>query len=194
MKVNYSVIGFAIFLVMLLVSCKDKEPHINATLVTSPTHQIKVEENDDNLQFTIEVLLDTTNNLTGDFPDIDLINIYFDKNADGIIDEDSDWGLGILEYNKICTFYMKDSLAVSGCGVFESDATLTSNFMASSLSTEEHIIWDISIPKNDLDDSKPLNMVVKTFAAGEGYTTFPRDNIYPNSAVVSFDHVLSLDW
>jgi hypothetical protein len=37
-------------------------------------------------------------------------------------------------------------------------------------------------------------MVIKTFDAGEGYTTFPEENIHKNSATISFSDVLSLDW
>ena len=178
----------------LLMSCKDDEPHINLTILDSPTHDIKVEENSDDLQFTIEVFSDNSNDLEGTYPNVDLVSFFIDQNANGIIDEDVDWGIGVLEYNKICTFYIKDSTALSGCGVFESDARLTSDFASSSLDAEEHIIWDISIPKKDLDNSKPLNIVVKTFATGDGYTTFPRENIHSNTGKVSFDKVLSIDW
>lgn len=85
-------------------------------------------------------------------------------------------------------------MATTGCGVFESDADLNSGFISSSLSPDNHIVWNISIPKEDLDNSKPLNLVVKVFAADEGYTTFPQDNIYQNSLTLSFDNVLSVDW
>jgi len=194
MKIKYLILGLCISILMVFVSCKDKEPHINTTALNTVSHNIKVVESDDNLELTIEVLSDKIDNLTGDFPNIDLINIYIDKNANGVIDSDLDWGIGVLEYNTICTFFIKDSVAVSGCGLFDSEATLTSDFVSSSLSSDNHVIWDISIPKKDLDDSKPLNMVVKTFAASEGYTTFPTRNSQPNTAILSFNEVLSIDW
>ena len=192
---NYSVIGFTLLLIMiLLMSCKDDEPHIDTTVVTSLTHHIQVTEDDNNLQIRIEVLDDLTDDRMGDFPNIDLISIYIDQNANGVIDRDVDWGVGILDFNTICTFYAIDSMSISGCGVYDSDATLSSDFVETSLSSTEHIVWDITIPKDELDDSKPLNLVVKTFASGEGYTTFPRNNIYSETALLSFDKVLSVDW
>ncbi len=195
MKINHLSLTFVFVLLTLLTSCKDDdEPQISTTLVNSQTHHIKVVETNDNLELTIEILSDTTNNLIGNFPDIDLITIAIDKNANGIIDEDFDWGIGILDFNEICTYYLIDSMTISGCGILESEASLNSNFISSSLSPDNHIVWNISIPKEELDDSKPLNMVIKTLAAGEGYTTFPEDNIYNNSATISFSAVLSLDW
>ncbi len=195
MKFNHLLLGFILTLLALLTSCKDNnEPHISTTLVNDQTHNITVIETNDNLELTIEVLSDTTNNLMGNFPNIDLIKIWIDKNANGIIDEDFDWGIGILDFNEICTFYLIDSITISGCGIFDSDADLNSTFTSSSLSPNNHIVWNISIPKKDLDNSKPLNMVIKTFAANEGYTTFPKNNIYQNSSIISFDNVLSVDW
>lgn len=191
---NYLAI-FTTVLMMLFVSCKkDKEAHINVTVVNSSTHNIKVEENDDNLQLTVEVLSDTTNNLAGTWPNIDFLTVYIDRNANGVIDEDLDWGIGTSAFNTICTFFIKDSISTSTCGEIRSDASLSSSLAASTLSADEHIIWDISIPKAELDDSKPLNMVIKAFAEGEGYTTFPEANIFNNSATLSFGEVLSIDW
>ena len=167
---------------------------IRTTLINNQTHHITVAETGNNLELTIEILSDTTNNLMGTFPNVDFIRILIDKNANGIIDEDFDWGISILDFNEICTFYLIDSMTVSGCGILESDADLNSAFSSTSLSPDNHIVWNISIPKEDLDNSKPLNMVIKTFAANEGYTTFPKDNIYQNSSTISFDNVLSVDW
>lgn len=193
MKINYSVIGFTLLIMILLMSCKDDDPHIDTTVVTSLSHHIQVTEDDNNLQIKIEVLQDTTDDRMGDFPNADFISIYIDRNANGIIDDGIDWGLGILSFDEICTFLMIDSMAVSGCGLFESDATLSSDFAASSLSSDSHIIWNISIPKDDLQDDV-LKMVVKTFSNGVGYQTFPRENINQNTATVSFDKVLTVNW
>lgn len=179
----------------LFTSCKDDdETQITTTLINDLTHNIKVVETGNNLELTIEVLSDTINNLMGNFPNTDLINILIDKNTNGIIDEDFDWGIGILSFNEICTFYLIDSTTVSGCGLLELGVGLNSSFISSSLSPDNHIVWNISIPKEELDNSKPLNMVIKTFESGEGYTTFPKDNIYQNSPTISFDKVLSVNW
>jgi len=189
-----NLLPFLLITALLINACGKKEDCTEETVFNLEEAYIHVSESKDHINIRVESLLDSIDHRTEEFPLLDFCNIAFDVNGNGQIDENIDFGFSSPSNNyDICSFYFLDTLRITGCGVFESEADFDHDFASSDISSTAHPIWNLSIPKKDFGNNRTLNFVVKTYEPGR-YLTYPVPRVADNSGAINFDRTFEVIW
>ncbi len=190
-----SYIPLLCLLFLFFSNCsKDDELQMVSTIVDTPTINISVSAYEDHLTFRVEVLQDSIDQRAESGFNSDFCTIAFDVNQNGDKDINVDFGFGSPTSNyDICAFYFLEDPAISPCGAYESEATFTGAFEGSDLNASPHIIWELDVPKKEFSNANAVDFIVKIYQPNQ-YSTAPRNNIFANSGLFSFEQVLTVEW
>lgn len=196
---KYCILGIVITVIMFAgcTSIPDETaeiPDYEEVLIENESHVILYKIFQDRVDFQIEAISDSSNNMYGTYPNVDFANLYVDVNRNGKIDEMVDTG-----YSKkpgspisICPFYIVNEKATTPCGKFTSKASLTGRFTESDFSDQKHVVWIFSIPKIELNDSAIADVFISIYESGRGYTVYPGDGSVSNRGKLSFQDTFSV--
>ena len=149
---------------------------VTGELVRTEDHLISVRKSATHVQFILEALTDTSNNLGGDFPNTDFVNIGVDIDQNGTVTRNVDVAYGIAggSIDKICTQYMLSEGSSTGCGGFLSKATMSARFVGTGNESAPHPVWVYEMPKAELaPDGNITHIYFRFHNSGKGYTRFP---------------------
>ncbi|MEM9548945.1 MAG: hypothetical protein AAGA77_23365 [Bacteroidota bacterium] len=188
------VIHFTILLMLLFTSCQEDETLQESTLVQSENTFIRVTESENHILIRVESLSDFTDNRNGDVNQTDYCNISFDINNNGTIDSDIDFGYeSPTKHYDICSYYFLENDAITHCGGHATEAIFSESFTTSAASSEPHMIWELSIPKEELNNTRTLAFTVKTIDKGE-FNTHPPISKKSNPVLFTFKETLKFEW
>ncbi len=151
---------------------------VTGELVRTEDHLISVRKSATHMQFIMEALTDTTNNLGGKFPNTDFAGIGVDIDQNGTVTRKVDvkYGTAGGTADKICTQYMLSEGSSTGCGGFVSDAKMSARFARTGNQRSPHPVWIYEIPKPEISrDGKTTHLYFRFHNAGKGYTRFPTE-------------------
>ncbi len=176
---------------LALTACSDDNPNVETTLLDDTDVNIHIAEFKNDIVITIEMLEDITNDLFDEnIPDFCVF--YIDANNNNQIDANIDFGYASSSTGgfEICSFIMLENFANTPCGDLESEATLDNGFRTSSLNEAAHVIWTLTIPKDELDESNQLNFTLRTVSDGVS-EYYPKNSTYDS---VSFANTFTFEW
>ena len=155
----------------------------NNIIIDNERHIITYEVSEENIIFNFEEIGENNTNNSN------RVGIYVDVNKNVIIDKDYD-----LYYGS-CPTYLGSYNSVRPCGYFESNAT-RSYSIKSTLNYEiEHSVWEYEIPIIELTSGgNTAHMLFKFYNDIDGYTTYPKGNIYPDSVYIDFAETIKIKW
>ncbi len=144
------VLGFSI------LSCNkspDFEPGVfndsEITLTENNLICVRYQENEEEVKFIIEDLLNTSDDREAVFPIKDFLSVSVDINNNNILDERVDTRYGISNGGSNCMQFIISETSSTGC-IQEEGYSYDSNFESSSKSSEAHIIYELIINKNNI--------------------------------------------
>jgi hypothetical protein len=146
-------------------------------LVKNDQHVITGRRQGDRIHFTIEAVGDRTDNLSGEYPQLDFAGIRVDFNHNRRVDERVDVAYGTANgsKDKICTQYLLSEASSTGCGGFKSEARLKVAFKSTANAPHKHPVWNYSIPVKELSrDDSVAHLIFRIHQSGKGYTTYPK--------------------
>ena len=191
---NRSILVIFIFALFGLFSCQEDETLDQLQLVDTESTSIFVEETNDHIIIHVEVLSDITDNRNGEVNTRDYCNISFDINSNNQIDSEIDFGYESPTNNyEICSYYFLDEGAITHCGGHATSAIFTGSFAASERKAIPHMIWTLTISKDELNQKRKLSFVVKTIDAGI-FSTFPITPKNENPLSFDFSETLTFQW
>lgn len=188
MKTYYFLLSLFFFL-----SCNNDDAVLIETVFTeNNTRHIKVEETNKNVVIKIESLEDFTDNRENAYPNGDFCQVIFDTNFNNQKDQDIDFGFGspTTDYD-ICSFYLLENNAISPCGKYDTEAIFSADFASSELEETPHIIWTITIPKDEFPDNR-MDFTVKVFYKGM-YFDYPKQ-VEDTDASFYLNNTYSFEW
>lgn len=145
-------------------------------LIRTDDHIVAIRNGTSRIQFILEAISDTTNNLGGVFPQADFASIGTDVDQNATVTRNVDVAYGTAggSADKICTQHLLTETSSSGCGGFSSAATLSARFIPTPNQPTPHPVWTFTIPKSELGpDGTTSHLYFRFFNAGKGYTRFP---------------------
>ena len=161
---------------------------VTGELVRTDDHLISVRKSETRLQFILEAIGDTTNNLGGSFPNTDFVSIGVDVDQNGTVTRNVDVAYGTAggSADKICTQYLLTETSSTGCSGFSSAATMSARFVPTANKPQPHPVWVYTIPKSELGpDNNIAHLYFRFHNAGKSYTRFPtpRDRLKFSSTI-----------
>ncbi len=190
---NYFLFFSLLFLFWACDNNDDNELRPLATLVDNETVFISVSSSEDVINFRIEALTDTSNQIFGTFPSVDFCTVIFDINANAEIDNNLDFGYSSQTSSyEICDFYLIDSTTISSCGALTNEASFEAEFASSERNSLEHVIWNLQIPRAAFNNQQSINFRIKTYEAGL-YRNYPEGRIPENSGSFSFEDTYRIE-
>ncbi len=161
---------------------------VTGDLVRTDDHIVAVRNSATRIQFILEAISDTTNDLNGTWPNVDFVSIGSDVDQNGTVTRNVDVAYGISggSADKICTQHLLTESSSTGCNGFSSQATLSARFVSTAKQPTPHPVWVFTIPKSELGpDGKSAHLYFRFHNAGKGYTRFPtpRDTKKFSSAI-----------
>lgn len=189
-----NLISLVVLFAFIFCSCGKDEDYTTATMLDLREANIYVSESKDHINIRVESLRDSIDNRTEAYPSTDFCTIGFDLNNNGEADRDIDFGYSSPTSNyDICSFYFRDSITISPCGEFSSQASFDHDFASSDIQSTPHPIWNLSIPKKDFDGMRSIHFVVKIYEPGL-YQTYPESRTGNNSARIDFARTFLVEW
>ena len=186
----------ALFLVILFTtsSCSDNEMLEETIVVTNENTLIVGIESEDFITIRVEALSDITDNREGETNEKDYCNISFDINSNNEIDSEIDFGYeSPTKYYDICSYYFLEEQSITHCGGHPTEAVFEESFASSDASTTPHMIWTLTIPKEELNQKRTLSFTVKTIDKGI-FKTFPPTSKNNNALSFDFSETLTFRW
>ena len=189
-----SIFSFLFIFLFLLTSCSEDEILDETTLIQNEETLIKATESNDFITIRVESLADMTDNrATGPNPG-DYCNISFDINSNKEIDADIDFGYeSATENYDICSYYFLGDDVITHCAGHPTTAKFSEYFTASSTLTTPHIIWELKISKEELNQTRTLSFTVKTIDQGE-FRIYPTNISNNNPREFYFNKTLTFNW
>jgi len=163
--------------ILTITSCQ-KDDKLSAPQEFSNTRGgvFSYQTDDDNITFLIDDINNSTNNLTGDFPEADFYRIYVDFNNNGTLDDGVDLMFGPQSDGRICVVTLKSQTSTSGCAYYD-DVTGESLFSTTANDEIDHVNYTITIPKSRLSNSSSIaNITIRMHDEENGYAQFPGDS------------------
>lgn len=191
---KFSLLPFAFLLIIFLTSCQDNEVLDETVLLQNTETFIQGIESENFITIRVESLADTSDDRGGEINTNDYCNISFDINSNNQIDADIDFGYESPTSNyDICSYYFLEADAITHCGGHPTTATFTESFAASSEKSIPHMIWELTIPKEELDYTRKLSFTVKTIDKGV-FRTHPPISRNENPILFTFKETLTFNW
>lgn len=124
-------------------------PLADQVLVRNERHLISVSYAAAEVTITLEALGDGTNNLGGQFPNVDFVSLRVDRDRNGKVDPCVDVAYGIAGGTRdwLCAQYLLSETSSTGCGGFASEATLSVQFSGTANGVAAYPVWTFAIPK-----------------------------------------------
>ena len=141
-------------------------------LVRNKLHVISYECKDEVVEFTFDLIGDTTNNLDGIWPKLDFYRIWVDYNSNKELETSYDRVFSPIRIEgdyAVCKSLALEQGRVTQC-ISETNATCEKMFGTSKNSSKKHVIFRMSIPKKELSDSGTFNVYFEIFD-GVGFET-----------------------
>lgn len=168
-------------LLFLVSSCSKDNLVLEETLYNTDKGLVDISEDDNNVNIRIESLLNSP-----------FAIVAFDHNNNSQIDSLVDFAYGFLnDQYDFCGTYLIRPNAMSGCGALSTNGTFLAQQTTTEFDSTEHYVFDLSIPKNELDDSGELRFMVKVY--GSEYNNFP-ENPLPDPLEFSFKNTFTVFW
>lgn len=176
-------------LLVLLSSCnKEEDPII---VYSDADLSIESIESRKEIRFHIEVLSDTINDLDRTQNAFDDCILLFDLNNNFELDSLGDFSLTQTIEGFVCESLLITQFVSKACNIAD-DITIESNFESSTLESNPHVIWDMTIPKNRFpSDQANLRVKISNPSETKAYPPYrltqPIDFIY-------FDDTYEISW
>jgi len=191
---KFSLLPIALLLLFFFTSCQDNEVLDESVLVQNDITFIKGIETEDFITIRVESLGDTSDDRGGEVNANDYCNISFDINSNNNIDSEIDFGYESPTVNyDICSYYFLDGKSITHCGGHPTTATFYETFASSDVESTPHMIWELKIPKEELDFKRKLTFTVKTIDKGL-FRTHPPISKNDNPISFTFDETLTFNW
>jgi len=188
-KHSFSILlSTVLFFCFLISSCSKEEEDIPKTVVfENQTINISFDTDGPNINFYIDAIDDFTNDLDGTWPDLDVYRIYFDKNNNGILDEEIDFLLSPT-LQGLCYSTLISQNSNSPCS-FIDGVSGTENFGTTESQSNDHVYYQLMVPKNLFSDDSKVNFAVHVYDSETGWSYYPvtRDPIL-------FEETFEVSW
>ena len=186
-------IYFTLFSLLLFLSCNsDDNALVETVFINNSSINLKVEETKEDIVIHVESLQDFTDNRNDEFPNTESCTIIFDANFNNQKDADIDFGISSPStIYDICSFYIKENDAVSPCDEYETTAVFNTDFSSSSLEETPHIIWTITLSKDEFPDNR-MDFAVKIYNEGI-FFDYPKQGLEID-ALYRLNNTYSFEW
>lgn len=178
----------AFFLLTLAIfSCKkedDTGPLTDFFIDSDVVLQYQCKGND--IEFTLDILSDTSNDFDGEWPDKDIYRIYVDYNSNDQIDEGVDVVFSLMNDNDICTVGLISQTSTTPCDFYD-DVTGDQFFGVTEHSKDQHVSYRLRVPKSRLSNTTSTKLYLEIFDAMDGWKAIPEDDpLFENSVEISW--------
>ncbi|MEL6973544.1 MAG: hypothetical protein AAFO02_25550, partial [Bacteroidota bacterium] len=119
-----------------------------------------------------DVIIDTTDDSRGTFPDSDIYRIYVDYNNNKVIDANVDMLFSPLSDGRICRAALLTDNSTTACS-FSDDITGETLFTMTENAGVAHTNHRLRVPKNVLSSGSEIGVVVELYDPDMGWTTLP---------------------
>jgi len=156
---NSIKISALLFLFFSFLSCNkeaDFEPGVfdnsEETLIENDLILVRLQENQEQVKLIIEDLLNTSDDRDAEPPLFDYFSLKVDANNNNLIDSNIDKLYGIGNNGANCMSFIITQFSITGC-TEEEGYSYEASFESSSKSSEEHIIYELVINKENLSNN-----------------------------------------
>ena len=191
--VNYILIGCDLLDTLNPNNRDNYEVGKEYSIVDNENHHITMKLEYGSLYFYVDCLNNTTDNFLDSWPS-DTISFYFDVNQNGRIDENIDVAYGISSSKTLCNQYLIDSTTSTFCGAFPTSAVLTHNFTQSSDSSDDHVIWDFSVPFKEVSSNNSVHVTIHEHDPDYGWIEYPENQNYIGYKSTTFPTTYEFSW
>lgn len=142
-------------------------------IVRNSNHIITYECLEDDIVFTFDLIGDITNNLNQEWPHLDNYRVWVDYNQNNELDSLIDKVFAPLYGSVICKAILLDQRSSTTCH-FDASYTGSERFGFSENLDADHIIFEMTIPKNELSDKGGAAVYFEIFDGAGEETCYPR--------------------
>ena len=163
----------------------------DVTIIENYEHLVTIGVYQGYYEFTIEYLKDYTNDLSGNYPNLDFPKIQVDVNANGKKDSDKDLYYSFQNGSStlVCAGYTYNGTSTRPCGSSNSQSKAFSYFEKTVNNPVPHIWFKFLIPKAEITTSPQqqfLYLNIQLYSANKGYTN------YPTTGLENFDSMIAV--
>ncbi len=180
---KYILLMLVASVIVLVSSCKKDD------IITDPvifyddrTTVLQYRCINDDIEFFVDALSDTTNHIGGEYPNVDFCGISIDYNNNGVLDANIDLQVSQLADERMCVSYLLSQNSSTPCE-FYSDVTGETKFSSTINSTEPHMNYTIRIPKSRISENNVSNLSIRLHNAETGFEFIPREQDYFTSTI-----------
>lgn len=169
---SFSLLILMVFGFLLITSCSKEEERVEKQIIfDNETLIISYDCDDSNVNFLFDVIDDFTNAIDGTWPELDLYRVYFDNNNNGILDEGIDFLLS-PNGSEICYSSLISQTSNSACS-YSSEVTGTENFGVTENLNQDHVYYQLTVPKNLFSSSSKVNFALHIRDSETGWSYYP---------------------
>jgi len=177
-------------LILLLMSCNPEEDPV--IIYSDSDVSIELIESRKNIRFHIDVIGDTTNNLSDTFPNFDYVEMFFDVNNNMELDSLQDFLVGFIDDGRVCEALLINESTTRACDLVQ-DIEIESNFESSILEQTPHVIWDFTMPKSRFPE-KRFQYRIKVTTADSGIAAYPAYSPTQLPGLIYLDRGYEVSW